>query len=305
MTETATATSSAGTLAPPAISIRGLVKTYDNQPVVNDLNLEVGVGECFALLGPNGAGKTTTIEILEGFRSRDAGEVSVLGSDPAAADRAWRARVGVVAQSTGDSLGLSVSEILNHFAVYHANPRSTTDLIAAVGLESKAKTRINALSGGQRRRLDVALGIQGQPDLLFLDEPTTGLDPAARRQFWTLVEGLKDSGTTIVLTTHYLDEAAHLADRVGVIKDGRLIEVAPPDELGGRLRGTATVSWLQSDGTRQEIASVEPTRVLRDLLVRYPDGEINEISVYRPTLEDIYLAMIDYSNSPIDSGETT
>ncbi|MEP6981512.1 MAG: ABC transporter ATP-binding protein, partial [Nakamurella sp.] len=292
MTESAlTAARPTTSPAAVAIRIRGLVKTYDGVRVVDGLDLDVMTGECFALLGPNGAGKTTAIEILEGFRVRDSGEANVLGSDPAHGSRAWRARIGVVAQSTGDSLDLSVREILDHFAVYHANPRPTGELIAAVGLESKAKTRINGLSGGQRRRLDVALGVQGQPDLLFLDEPTTGLDPQARRQFWTLVEQLKAAGTTIVLTTHYLDEAAHLADRVGVINGGRIVEIAPPEELGGRLRGTATVSWL-TDGHREEITTTTPTAVLRDVLTRHSDGELGELSIYRPTLEDIYLSLI-------------
>ncbi len=276
----------------PAITIRGLTKSYEQRRVVDDLDLDIATGECFALLGPNGAGKTTTIEILEGFRSRDGGEVTVLGSDPATADRRWRARVGVVAQSTGDSLNLSVLEILDHFAVYHAYPWVTAELIAAVGLEEKAKSRITALSGGQRRRLDVALGVQGHPDLLFLDEPTTGLDPAARRRFWTLVEFLKSSGTTIMLTTHYLDEAAQLADRVGVIDNGRLLEVARPSELGGRLRDTTTVTWRGAHGPRR-IQTSEPTRTLRELLAAHPNAELDQLEVRRPTLEDVYLTMID------------
>ncbi len=276
----------------PAILVRGLIKRYSGTAVVDGLDLRIEPGECFALLGPNGAGKTTTIEILEGFRRRDAGEVAVLGVDPARADRRWRARIGVVAQSTGDSLALSVREVLNAFAHYHRDPAPTSELIAAVGLQEKAGTRINALSGGQRRRLDVALGIQGRPDLLFLDEPTTGLDPAARRTFWQLVEELKRAGTTIVLTTHYLDEAATLADRVGVIDRGVLREVAPPDELGGRLRGTATVRWTE-DGSAREMVTPTPTAALRELLARHPDCELDELQVYRPTLEDVYLQLID------------
>ncbi|HEY5879311.1 MAG TPA: ABC transporter ATP-binding protein [Nakamurella sp.] len=280
----------------PAIEIRGLVKRYAGQVVVNGLDLRIEPGECFALLGPNGAGKTTTIEILEGFRRRDAGEVSVLGVDPARADRRWRARIGVVAQSTGDSLALSVREVLDAFGHYHRDPVPTAELISAVGLQEKAGTRINALSGGQRRRLDVALGIQGRPDLLLLDEPTTGLDPAARRTFWQLVEELKRAGTTIVLTTHYLDEAATLADRVGVIDRGWLREVAPPGQLGGRLRGTATVRWTEN-GVPREIVTESPTEVLRDLLARHPDGELDELQVHRPTLEDVYLRLIEQTDA--------
>jgi ABC-2 type transport system ATP-binding protein len=277
--------------AEPAVRVRGLVKRYGGRAVVDGLDLDVRAGECFALLGPNGAGKTTTVEILAGLRRRDAGTVEVLGEDPASAGRAWRDRVGVVGQTTGDGNALTVRETLDHFAAYHAEPQDTASLLAAVGLDGQAGGRVDRLSGGQRRRLEVALGLQGRPELLFLDEPTTGLDPQARRQFWTLIEGLRDSGTTVVLTTHYLDEAAHLADRVGVISGGRLIEVATPAALGADLRREATVRWTE-DGAVRQVATTEPAALLRDLLAVTPAGEIPGLTVTRPGLEDVYLRLV-------------
>ncbi|MEU2348179.1 ABC transporter ATP-binding protein [Modestobacter sp. NPDC049651] len=274
----------------PAVRVRGLVKRYGGRAVLDGLDLEVRRGECFALLGPNGAGKTTTIEVLEGVRGRDAGEVEVLGQDPATAGRAWRARLGVVSQTEGAAPALTVREALDHFAAYHASPRPTGDLLAAVGLQQQAGTRIGRLSGGQRRRLAVALGVQGRPELVFLDEPTTGMDPVARRQFWQLVRDLRAGGTTVLLTTHYLDEAAELADRVGVVTGGRLAEVAPPDELGAALRRTATVSWL-ADGVRREVRTESPAAVLRDLLAGTPH-EVPGLTVTRPGLEDVYLQLV-------------
>jgi ABC-2 type transport system ATP-binding protein len=278
-----------------AVSIRGLIKAYDGAPVVNGLDLDVQQGECVAVLGPNGAGKTTTVEICEGFRRRDFGAVRVLGVDPWRAGRAWRARVGIVAQSDLGGFDLTVQEALEHFARYHADPRATEELLLAVGLQEKAHTRVPKLSGGQRRRLDVALGVQGRPELLFLDEPTTGFDPAARRQFWSLLERLKAEGTTILLTTHYLDEAAHLADRVAVIAAGRLVDFAEPQALGDRLSLGATVSWTDPAGLHREEISTEPTSVLRRLIGSQA-GEIKDLSVARPSLEDVYLAMVDTSD---------
>lgn len=272
------------------ISISGLTRSYGGTAVVDGLELEVAAGECFGLLGPNGAGKTTTVEILAGFRSRDSGEVRVLGSDPADADRAWRARIGVVAQSEQGGLPLTVRETLNHFAHYHADPRDTDELLDVVGLADRPDVRVPKLSGGQRRRLDVALGVQGRPELLFLDEPTTGFDPAARRQFWALIEDLRAGGTTILLTTHYLDEAARLADRVGVLSAGRLVEVAAPQELGGRLTQAATVSWSVAGG-RREVVTEQPSSFLRAALAENP-GELAELVVTRPSLEDVYLALL-------------
>lgn len=257
--------------------------------MVDGLDLEVAAGECFGLLGPNGAGKTTTVEILAGFRGRDSGEVRVLGRDPVDADRAWRSRIGVVAQSEQGGLTLTVRETLTHFAQYQADPPDTDELLDAVGLADRPNVRVPKLSGGQRRRLDVALGVQGRPELLFLDEPTTGFDPAARRQFWTLIEDLRAGGTTIVLTTHYLDEAARLADRVGVLSAGRLVEVAPPQELGGRLNQAATVSWSVPAG-RREVVTEQPSSLLRTVLAQTP-GELAGLVVTRPSLEDVYLAL--------------
>ncbi|HVC72627.1 MAG TPA: ABC transporter ATP-binding protein, partial [Mycobacteriales bacterium] len=230
-------------LAEAAVSVHGLRKTYGERTAVDGVDLDIPRGEVFALLGPNGAGKTTTVEILEGYRSRDAGEISVLGIDPADATPQWRARVGIVLQSVTDLSELTVAETVRHFAGYYPRPRDPDEVIATVGLTDSAAQRIRLLSGGQRRRLDVALGILGRPELLFLDEPTTGFDPAARRQFWVLVEDLAREGTTILLTTHYLEEAERLADRVAVIASGRIVEVAEPAALGGRRDAAATVSW--------------------------------------------------------------
>ncbi len=291
MTTTAAAPRPAATATGtgPAVQVRGLVKRYGGRAAVDSLDLDVARGEVFALLGPNGAGKTTTIEILEGVRKRDDGDVRVLGEDPARAGRAWRARIGVVSQSEGQAQELSVQEILNHFAVYHATPRPTAELVAAVGLEEKVGTRVGRLSGGQRRRLAVALGVQGRPELVFLDEPTTGMDPVARRQFWELIRGLRADGTTVLLTTHYLDEAAELADRVGVVAEGRLVEVAPPGELGAELRRQATVRWIE-DGSVREVRTEAPGAVLRDLLA--VSGDVPGLTVTRPSLEDVYLELV-------------
>jgi ABC-2 type transport system ATP-binding protein len=292
MTSTQTAPApAAGTREDDAVRVRGLVKRYGGRAVVDGLDLDVRRGEVFALLGPNGAGKTTTVEILEGVRHRDAGEVTVLGRDPARGDRAWRDRVGVVAQSTGAGNALTVRETVDHFAGYHGSPRDGAELIEAVGLTEAAGTRVARLSGGQRRRLEVALGVQGRPELLFLDEPTTGMDPVARRQFWDLIRALRAGGTTIVLTTHYLDEAAELADRVGVLRDGRLVDVAPPDGLGAELRRVATVRWTE-DGVPREVRTAEPAAVLRDLLAAHPAGEVPGLTVTRPGLEDVYLRLV-------------
>ncbi len=275
------------------INVRGLEKSYGSNKAVAGIDLTIEPGEIFALLGPNGAGKTTTVEILEGFRNRDRGEVTVLGTDPAIkgeAARIWRNRIGIVLQSTSDAGDLSVSETVAHFAKYYSNPRNVDEVINAVGLSEKADELIRTLSGGQRRRLDVALGIIGSPELLFLDEPTTGFDPEARRAFWALIEELRKSGTTILLTTHYLDEAEALADRVAVINHGKIIEVATPALLGGRATSLATVSWKGADGLQSERTD-NPTALIRKLTDTYKD-EIPELTVKRASLEDIYLEMI-------------
>ena len=275
------------------ISVRGLKKSYGSTQAVAGIDLAIAAGEIFALLGPNGAGKTTTVEILEGFRTRDSGEISVLDTDPAVrgeAGRIWRNRIGIVLQSTSDAGDLSVQDTVAHFAKYYANPRNVDEVIAAVGLTDKSSDLIRTLSGGQRRRLDVALGIIGSPELLFLDDPTTGFDPEARRAFWALIKTLRDSGTTIVLTTHYLDEAEALADRVAVINHGLIVEVSTPALLGGRATSLATVSWLSENGPRSE-RTENPTALIRKLTESY-QGEIPELTVRRASLEDIYLEMI-------------
>ncbi|GAA4979919.1 ABC transporter ATP-binding protein [Yinghuangia aomiensis] len=273
-----------------AVRVRGLRKAYGSHTAVDGVDLDVRTGEIFALLGPNGAGKTTATEILEGQRGRDAGEVAVLGEDPARAGAAWRARIGIVLQESKDFAELTVAEIVRHFALYYPAPRDPDEVIDAVGLADKAGSRTTQLSGGQRRRLDVALGILGDPELLFLDEPTTGFDPEVRRRFWDLIAGLRADGTTILLTTHYLDEAEHLADRVGVLAAGRLVDVDTPARLGGRHLAPATVRWTEA-GAPQEIATDAPTAEIAALSARF-GGEVPGLSVYRPSLEDVYLTLI-------------
>ena len=220
------------------VSVRGLRKAYGAKRAVDGLDLDIVRGECFAILGPNGAGKSTTVEILEGHRKRDGGDVTVLGQDPARAGRSWRARIGVVLQTSGDMGDLTVAEAITSTAAYYPAPRDPREVIAAVGLEDKANARLSSLSGGQRRRVDVALGIIGNPELLFLDEPTTGFDPEVRREFWQLINSLQNGGTTIVLTTHYMDEAGALADRIGVVVDGKIAALDTPD---GLMAGHATL----------------------------------------------------------------
>lgn len=288
-------------MAVPAIQVHGLTKTYGSLRAVDDLSLQVDTGQCVALLGPNGAGKTTTTEILEGYRRRDAGEVLVLGVDPAQADRHWRARVGIVLQQVGDLSDLTVAESVKHFAGYYPNPRDVDEVIAAVGLTAKADARGRTLSGGQRRRLDVALGIVGRPELLFLDEPTTGFDPEARREFWALIGMLQKEGTTILLTTHYLDEAEALAERIGVISAGRLVAFDAPANLGGRHVATARVSWSQ-DGRACSTQTDTPTEFITALAAQL-GGEIPELVVSRPTLEDVYLSLVDGANAPEGSAQ--
>jgi ABC-2 type transport system ATP-binding protein len=275
---------------PIAVRIRGLVKTYSGRNAVDGIELDIAHGEVFALLGPNGAGKTTTVEILEGYRTRTGGEVAVLGQDPASAGPDWRARIGIVLQSSSENAELTVAELVHHFARYYPNSRDPDEVIAATGLTEKRDARTRLLSGGQRRRLDVALGIVGRPELLFLDEPTTGFDPQARRSFWQLVRELRTDGTTILLTTHYLDEAQELADRVGVITDGRLLAVDTPDRLGGRMAHRAHVRWSDAEGSHDEVTET-PTRLVAGLSARY-GGEVPNLEVARPSLEDVYLAMI-------------
>lgn len=270
------------------VEVRGLRKRYKDFEAVRGLDFDIRRGETFALLGPNGAGKSTTIEILEGYRDRSAGEVRVLGTDPQHGGLAWKARLGIVLQSTGESGTATVREQLRHFAGLYPNPRDVDEVIAAVGLEEKAGTRISKLSGGQQRRVDVALGIIGRPELLFLDEPTTGFDPEARRQFWTLIRNLRDEGTSILLTTHYLDEAQHLADRGGIIAGGELVALGAIDELGGADARVPIVRWVEDGVPRQE-RTTEPGAFVARLAAQ---GEPDRLEVIRPSLEDIYLELV-------------
>lgn len=280
----------------PAIRVRGLRKTYAGTVAVDGVDLDVRQGEVFALLGPNGAGKTTTVEILEGYRKRDAGEVSVLGVDPAIAvgghqqARVWRDRVGIVLQGTGEFDELTVGEVVRHFARFYPRPDDPVAVVERVGLKDKIGARTHTLSGGQKRRLDVALGIVGRPELLFLDKPTTGFDPEARREFWQLIRDLQTGGATILLTTHYLEEAEALADRVGVIARGHLIAVDTPARLGHRHEAEATVSWRTPEGAPESTKTATPTMVVAELAERY--GEVPGLTVTRPTLEEVYLEMI-------------
>ncbi len=279
------------------IEVRGLKKSYGEVLAAQGVDLSIAQGEIFALLGPNGAGKTTIVEILAGFRTRDSGDVSVLGFDPSrqgAPAREWRNRIGIVLQSTADAGDLTVAEAISHFSGYYSNPRNPDEVIAAVGLTQKAGALIRNLSGGQRRRVDVALGIVGNPELLFLDEPTTGFDPAARRAFWALIENLRGDGTTILLTTHYLDEAEALADRVAVINHGKILEIATPQTLGGRATSMARVTWRDGERVHDEKTD-NPTELVKKLISKFA-GEIPELTVVRPSLEEIYLEMIGQAN---------
>ncbi|MFF1414654.1 ABC transporter ATP-binding protein [Streptomyces sp. NPDC058289] len=273
-----------------AVEVRGLRKQYGEVTAVDGLDLTIRRGEVFGLLGPNGAGKSTTVEILQGHRERDGGEVLVLGADPATAGRAWRSRVGIVWQDESAPAELTVRETVEHFARYYPAPRDPAEVIALVGLEDKRGHRLKSLSGGQRRRLDVALGVIGDPELLLLDEPTTGFDPAARRQFWDLIRLLSDSGTTIVLTTHYLEEAEALADRLAVIARGKVVAEGEPAALRARLGTGATVEWTDRDGSPRSTSTETPTRTVAELAARF-DGEVPDLRITRPTLEDVYLRL--------------
>ncbi|WP_371780327.1 ABC transporter ATP-binding protein [Streptosporangium subroseum] len=274
-----------------AVKVRGLTKRYGDVQAVGGVDLDIRAGEVFAILGPNGAGKSTTVEILEGYRTRDAGEVSVLGIDPDKPTREWRSRLGIVLQTADDVAEATVRETVRHFAGYYPDAKDPDEVIEQVGLTDKAGKRIRQLSGGQRRRVDVALGVIGNPELLFLDEPTTGFDPEARRQFWELIGGLAHNGTTIVLTTHYLDEAEALADRVAVVAGGLIVAEGEPKTLGGRATAKARVSWF-GEGERRSLETDTPTRTVLELTQRF-DGEVPELTVTRPSLEDVYLQLIE------------
>ncbi|MFF2811491.1 ABC transporter ATP-binding protein [Streptomyces sp. NPDC058000] len=287
-----TTTPTAPTGAAPVVEARGLQMSYGSTAVLRGVDLEIRRGEIFALLGPNGAGKTTTVEILEGFRQRSAGEVRVLGADPARADDVWRGRIGLVLQSWRDHRRWQVAELLTHFATYYPDPRDPTELLDLVGLTSQARQRVDRLSGGQRRRLDVALAIVGRPELLFLDEPTTGFDPEARRAFHDLVERLaRTEGVTILLTTHDLAEAERLADRIAMLVDGRIRACGTPAELARRAAARAEVRWTASDGRPCHERTADPSRLVWELH-REAAGPIADLEVRRPTLEDTYLHMV-------------
>jgi ABC-2 type transport system ATP-binding protein len=274
-----------------AIVVRDLRKTYGETEALRGVSFEIAEGEVFGLLGPNGAGKTTTVEILEGYRPRDGGEVSVLGRDPARAERALRERIGVVLQQSQMFQNLTVRELHAMFAGYYEHARDVPEVIALVGLANKADDRVKTLSGGQKRRLDLGIALVGDPDLVFLDEPTTGFDPAARRAAWDMIRSLRSLGKTILLTTHYLDEAEQLADRVAVLREGRIIREGAPAELTGD--GAETEIRFRRDGEVVVMRTTEPTRLLNELTSEaLAEGrELEGLSVRRPTLEDVYLEL--------------
>ena len=293
-----------------AISVRGLQKTYSNYKAVRGIDFDVERGEIVAFLGPNGAGKTTTVEILEGYRSRSAGEIQVLGVDPAVADRAWRESIGVVLQESEPEPYLTARQCLELYAGYYAKPRPIDETLALVGLEAKASAGAGTLSGGQRRRLDVGLALIGDPQLVFLDEPTTGFDPSARRAAWQVVAGLRELGKTIFLTTHYMDEAEFLADRIIVLADGEIVAEGTPATLGGRDRSAVRITFTMPDQLatdelpapfaeaprvdgRVEVRSEAAVGDLRTLTLWASERgvELPDLEVRRPTLEDIYLEL--------------
>ena len=275
----------------PVVSVRGLTKSYGEFEAVKGIDFELGAGEVFGLLGPNGAGKTTTIEILEGYRERDAGEVEVLGADPATADLDWRGRIGVVLQSSAMYENLTVAEHLAQFAGYYEHPRPVDEVIGLIGLDEKRDTRARRLSGGQRRRLDLGLALIGDPELIFLDEPTTGFDPGARRRAWDTIRSLRELGKTILLTTHYLDEVEQLADRVAVLREGRIVASGTVLELVGS--APATEIRYRRNGEVVVLETDEPTRVLHELTEAaiQRGEELEGLEVRRPSLEEVYLSL--------------
>jgi ABC-2 type transport system ATP-binding protein len=295
-------------MTPRAIEVKGLQKSYGSVAAVRGIDLHVDAGEVFALLGPNGAGKTTTVEILEGHRRRSSGEVDVLGFDPGKGQRAYKERIGIVLQETGVEPFLTVAEVVDLYRGYYPHPRPVDEIIELVGLQEKRDARVNKLSGGQRRRLDVAVGLAGDPDLLFLDEPTTGFDPSARRNAWDVIRNLVDIGKTVFLTTHYMDEAQTLADRVAIIVDGRIVAEGPPGSLQGDQSTATTIEFALPAGDvlppgietaaataagNYRLSTNEPMRVLHELTgwALEHDTELEGLTVARPSLEDVYLQL--------------
>jgi ABC-2 type transport system ATP-binding protein len=278
---------------PAAVTVTDLRKSYGQLEAVRGVSFEIQQGEVFGLLGPNGAGKTTTVEVLEGYRKRDSGSVSVLGADPEVAGVAWRERIGIVLQSSAMYPNLTVEEHVSLFAGYFSHPRNVDEVIALVGLDEKRKSRVKSLSGGQQRRLDLALGLVGDPEILFLDEPTTGFDPAARRAAWDMIRSLRELGKTVLLTTHYLDEAEQLSDRVAVLRGGRIVALGKPSELTERQ--VATEIRYRENGHEVVVETYEPTKALHELtaaaLAR--GVELDGLQVRKPTLEEIYLALTE------------
>lgn len=297
-------------MSAPAVSIKGLRKSYDDFEAVKGVDLTIEAGQVFAILGPNGAGKTTTVEILEGYRERSAGEVTVLGIDPAQATREWRERIGIVLQESEPTRLLTVRETLQMFAGYYARPRDVEETIELVGLAEKADVRAGRLSGGQKRRLDVALALIGDPDLIFLDEPTTGFDPEARREAWRVIGSMRDLGKTIVLTTHYMEEAQELADEIVVFAGGEIVARGTPDEIGGRDHLPSLITFTlperfavtdlppafraaAGEDGRVALETADPTQSVHELTswALERGQRIDDLTVTRPTLEDIYLGL--------------
>jgi ABC-2 type transport system ATP-binding protein len=275
----------------PAVEVSGLRKSYGGQEAVRGITFAIDEGEVFCLLGPNGAGKTTTVEVLEGYRKRDGGDVVVLGFDPQSRERAFRERIGVVLQHSESWPNVTVAETLRIYAGYYRHPRDVSEVIELVGLDAKRDERVKTLSGGQKRRLDLGLALVGDPDLVFLDEPTTGFDPQARRNAWEMVRGLRALGKTILLTTHYLDEAQQLADRVAVLRDGVIVKEGSPAEL---VATSQTEIRYRENGEVKVVATEQPTRVLHELTSRaVSEGrELEGLEVRRGTLEDVYLDLV-------------